>query len=138
MIGRYDAESPEGRLAECPNEQRTYFRAITDQTIEFFMDDMTALGFEGSSFKELDPKHPMPHMFTAEFDAFLKVEDYKGKRQEKWGISRPRKAQPLENTALDNLDTMYGHLLKKAPTKAAAKPRSAKPVAPVTADDVPF
>jgi hypothetical protein len=35
--------------------ERTYYRAITDKTMPYFIEDLQGLGFHGSSFRELDP-----------------------------------------------------------------------------------
>lgn len=124
VIGKYDIEKPDGELIPCPNEQRTYFKSITEKTAQWLVDDLASLGWEGSSFTELDPQHPLAHIFKEEFDALCKVEEYKGKRQERWSISSSKEVAQLATNDLKNLDTLFGHLLSGAKTTSASKNES--------------
>lgn len=134
ILGRYDIERPDGHLIPCGNEQRTYFRAITEKTVDFFIEDMRALGWEGRSFQELDPEFESPHLFACEFDAICKHDSYEGKPKEEWMICRPRQTTPLEKKTLRGLDALYGAKLRET---AKARP----PVAAAAAasnQDLPF
>ena len=120
-IGIYD------RTGEVSNfdgpYERTIYLVLTDATLGtpdkpgWVMQLLQFLGFNGTSFSQLDPAHPQAIDFTnKEVDAVCQVETYEGKDREKWNIlrggSNNSPAKPLPNKAIRGLDAKFGKLLK--------------------------
>ncbi len=126
--GKIDPADPDGALIECEKYERTVFRVFTPKTIEYIVNDLRTLGFEGGSFSLLDPETPSYHDFTGQEFAFTCEHDtYDGQEREKWGIAREGgglKVERLDNKAIRNLDATYGMALKQNPpvTKKASPP----------------
>jgi hypothetical protein len=131
-IGKYDIDRPEAGPIECSHDQRTIFFPMTAKNAAFVLEDMRAIGLpEDASLSELHQEHPMQFKLSEEFDALCAHEDYEGKQQERWKISRQRAARPAGDLqAMKNLDTLLG--LSGRKQKASAK------AAKVPADGIPF
>lgn len=126
--------------------ERTIYRAVTDKTMPYVLQDLQTLGFQYDSFKMIDPNTPGYQDFTGkQFLAFCSHEEYEGSTREKWGIANEGAAfevTPLDAPALRQLDALFGKQLKTLKETAPAE----KPVGVgaeagglgVTDDDVPF
>src|SRR5215467_6763957 len=129
------------------NYDRTYYKAITERTIEYLTQDLKTLGFEGSSFRDLDPSSPTFYSLKGRrVEMYCSHEFRNGENQEKWGVafakreSKPIEAKKIDSAKLRALDNLFGkHLRELAPKAQAPKPRP-EPVAAYqgTEDDVPF
>lgn len=137
-----------GGQEDCPSLERTIFRSITDKTIDFFVKDLQALGYDRDTFDALDPKAPDAFDFQGiEIEASLKYETYEGKEREKWNLAMTGGGlviEPLEQSGLASLNAMFGSNLKAMRAAGAvAAPRRAEP-APAGADpgskdeEIPF
>jgi hypothetical protein len=132
--------------------ERTAYRAITEKTIPYLIEDLKTLGFQGSSFRDLDPGSP--NFFDLEGRAVemwcSHEEGQDGENREKWGVARqggPKREAPqvkaLDAAKLRSLDNLFGkHLKDLAPSGVDFNKRLEKPV-PVasrdhTDDGVPF
>lgn len=143
-IGMYDPSKPDGELAHCDAYERSIFRAITKGTIDFVMEDLEALGFQGTSFSELDPNNGNHHSFVdQEIDVYCKHEEYQGKQQERWNISRGGGLQlePMAKKDLATLDSLFGKKLKERNGGKKAAPAKTEPATQTAAagdDEIPF
>lgn len=122
-----------GGTFDCPEFERTIYRAITEKTVDRLVDDIARLGVELESFAQLDPENPKAVAFDGvEVEVRCKHESYNGKPTEKFdfnfGGGEPK---AIESTGLSKLDKLFGSRLKKAaadkkgPTKA--QPANAAP-----------
>ncbi len=146
VLGLVDPKDPSRYIAGAQQYERTHYRAITDKTIQYFIEDLKLLGFKGESFKALDPNNDGFHDFRdLDIDMWCSHEnDQEGKPREKWGVARQGstfEVKPLEAKKVRDLDNLFGKQLKSA--KAAepvrtAPANAASPAMEITDDDVPF
>lgn len=109
---------------------RTVYLPLTDGTIGtldnpgWVLMTLRFLGWQGTSFSELDPNEQPCHSFVGlECDAICQHDEYQGKQREKWSIHRPRGqgeaiGKTLDKKGLKSLDAKFGKVLKstaKAP-----------------------
>lgn len=131
--------------AEVQQYTRTMFRAITEKTIPYLLEDLQALGFHGGSFAELDPDNSSHQSFVGqEIAMYCNHEtDQKGSPREKWGVARSAgemEVRPPEKTEIRKLDALFGKQLRAAcGTHSNVKPMP-QPlgVGASDIDDVPF
>lgn len=136
-----------------PAYERTFYRVITDKTVEYVVEDLKALGYQHQSFRFLDPKTPGFQDFSGKvLEMYCKHEpDDKGNVREKWMIARSSSGisdKPLEPKKLRELDNLFGKFLKAGaakvapPAAAAVGFETARHVAAdgteITDDDIPF
>jgi hypothetical protein len=159
VLGTPDPDGdPQGFEPDSMQYERTFYRAITEKTIPYLTDELAILGFQGTSFRELDKSTPNFHDFTGlRVEMICKHEnDREGVLRERWSLSIRGAAptlEPMEQSKLRKLDTLFGASLKKAaPAKAATSkpaPQRAQTAAPartapaatateVSDDDIPF
>ena len=137
--------------------ERTIYKVLTDNTIDYVREDLKRLGFTGTSVSAIDPSSPIHQSFVnQEVELYCKWEpDLKGFTRERWNFSRPLEGKaipPLGAKELRDLDSMFGKHARAANGGTRAAPiKSAKPAAKVTVpqvqavtsaevtdDDVPF
>lgn len=122
--------------------ERTVTRYITEATLEYFAEDLKALGFQWrDSFNDLHPSIPSHHSFVGmAIDLYCKHEG----EYERWQISRPlgggQQIEQLGSADMRKLDNMFGKAMKGG---SPAKPNGAPPPRAVASqgigdDDVPF
>lgn len=144
IVGKINLSDPDGDLLSCPQYERTVFRVITQKTIDWVLQDLEALGFQGTSFGEIDPTQPRFQDLTGkELALYCDHETYEGKTREKWGIYSEGgglQVKPLEAQDVRKLDAMFGKALKERipapPKEPASNPSKAK--AAHAASDLPF
>lgn len=123
IIGQVDLSDPDGDLITCQGYERSVFRVVTPKTIDWILDDLDALGFEGSSFAELEPGTPGFQDLTGkEVELSCDHETYEGTVREKWSIFSGEGSlniKPLEARDVRKLDAMFGKALK---ARRAGKP----------------
>lgn len=141
VLGRPDPNDPNSYLTDPNQYERPFYRSITEKTIDYFMDDLKALGFHGSSFKDLDPNTPGFHDFKGkEIDMYCNEEIYNGEPRERWAIATAFElnVKPIEAGKLRQLDNLFGKQLKTI-SKPQSSPRPMPVVTPADVDDdVPF
>lgn len=142
-VGFYNLERPGGALEVCDSYERSIFLAITDKSIDYVVDKLAAIGFEGRSFSELDPEAANHvSLVGREFDAVCRHDAYEGVTREKWDVSTMTTApgSPLDKAGLRKLDTLYGAKLKRGIGQAKAVQRevASATVSNVGDDDIPF
>lgn len=126
IVGKMDPTNPEGDLLYCPVAERTVFRAITDKTIKWVLQDLEKLGFTGDSFRLLDMDEPGGFNFIGTELAFYceHKAGQDGKLHEQWGISsgkKPMEVTPMDAKEIRALDNLFGRSLKGL-TKKEPKP----------------
>lgn len=124
---------------------RTHYRVITDNTIEWFIEDLKVLGFQRSGFRFLSLDMAGHQSFVGqEVVMNCRHESYQGKEGERWNIAREGGAldiKPLPDAKLRQLDAMFGSHLKgvakeeKPQTVAAG---AARDDMEINDSDVPF
>lgn len=139
VLGEINPLDPQGDLIPCQTHERSVYRVITDKTVDYAMEDITALceakGCEGiNSFRSLDPsRSDFTHDFVGtELGFYCKHGEYQGKVNEKWQISRNGGAsagEAMDDKEMRQLDALFGKRLKE--TKPVAQSR--KPVDSVPA-----
>lgn len=124
-----------GELVDCPSYERSIFRVITENTIDFLVTDLKNLGYTPDTFDALDPAHPQAFNFEGiEVKVRCVHEDYKGETKEKWQFAWGQEIKPLERKEVSQLNAMFGSRLKAAGAAAAAPAKTngrpaARPVA---------
>lgn len=148
VLGRINPANPEGDLLPVESQmERTFYRVITEKTIDFVMQDLETLGFSGTSFSQLDPNHESSQDLTGkELEWSCSHESYQDDMKERWHLARSGVVvQPLESKELRKLDAMFGKQLKAgASKKPNDKPQDEsgrkvpEPVNETESDDIPF
>ena len=144
ILGKVNLADPGGELLACPQGERSIYRAITENTIDFVMDDLRALGYTKPSFKYLDPETPGFVDFTGkELEFFCSHEadnrdGRSGELREKWGIARAKsQVKPLDAKKARGLDALFGKQLKALAADAAPSTAAPKDRSPATMDEPP-
>lgn len=135
---------------------RTVFLTITEGTIGdasrpgWVLLTLQFLGFNGTSFGQLDPGEPNSISFEdKEVLCSCTHNEYNGKTTEKWAIVRPGsqfQGKPAPKKAVRELDAKFSKLLKShvpaagtqlaPPSNGTVPPPAAPP--PQINDDIPF
>lgn len=143
--GKVNPQDPNSLLSVPAQYERSYYRVLTDNTMEYFLNDLESLNVNIGSFTELDPENPDHVSLKGKlFDSFCNHETSQdGGQQEKWSIARMVSSKPVESIAsseVKSLDRLFGKHLKKAPVSAPAQRQALQPAhaAGITDDDVPF
>ena len=139
LIGYYDRDQLNDMSG---SDKRTVFKFITENTVDYFIEDMRKLGWNGDQFAELNPDHPGGHNFKdVEVDLTCEHETYEGKDRERWNFAfggGGMQLTALDKKGVSSLQALFGSKLKATAAKPAAKPMPAKPVpapAAATADE---
>lgn len=142
-IGKVNPNDPEGDLIQCPDDERSLYRYITQKTIDFFREDLEYLGYDKESFKYLNPDVSGAHDFSGkQINVRCDYEEFEGKTREKWKLVRGgvQELVPLEDKKVRELDALYGKSLKSLASKSnggSTKPETAA-TAPTDDDSIPF
>jgi hypothetical protein len=124
-------------------QERHYFKAITEKTMEYFVKDLKNLGVSVSNLMQLDPATP-GHVSLVGSEVLMYCKhgfDQNGEPKEDWGVGLPdMEMKPPPPDAMRRLNMMFGAAMKQA-GGAAPRPASApkpQPVPqPVAAGDMP-
>lgn len=107
-----------GNLEQCPVYERSIFRAITDKTVTYLMEDLDYLGIgaELSSFGQLDQDSPQcVRVIDQEIEVVCQHEMYEGQLKERWSLNRGGSGlqiEPVDKQEIRQLDTLFGKQLK--------------------------
>lgn len=105
LLGRYN---PSGQLEDCPPEERSLYRAITEKTIRWVLADLKAIGFDRDSFTFFDPETPgAVNLYGREIEVVCDHEDYQGSPRERWAVRRDRAREKVGSAELARLDALY-------------------------------
>lgn len=147
ITGKVDEAFPDGELIPCSPDERTIYRAITDKTFDWVIQDLEHLGYDKNGFVYIDRNHPEAHDFTgAEVTVRCKHDNYEGKTKEKWefawGGGGGGELKAIESGEIKKLDAMFGKKWARRgkPAVAASTPKSDPHSAPPVNDDdqIPF
>lgn len=129
--------TPAGELAKMDFPyNRAVYLVLTDATVGtpdkpgWVMQSLRHLGFNGTSFAQLDPESPQYwNPVDNESDLICKHDEYEGKEREKWEVYRGQgntasAGKPVQSKDLRALDAKFGKLLQ-----ATAAPNAQKQVA---------
>ena len=141
--------SPTARV-ECAEqyECRAYLY-LSDGAAERTVQDLKRLGFTGTSFRQLDLRQANAvDMAGLCADFYCKHEEFNGVMREKWSVAlEPKEIEPLSDSDLRSLDTLFGKALRSGSPAAAPARRAPAPAQEpaaraedigITDDDVPF
>jgi hypothetical protein len=147
--GMVDPKDPDKMFAVQPGN-RKYYKAITENTLQWFMDDLRALGVaELSSFALLDPAtegHISLIGRTADMQCGSRTGN-DGKSYEDWSPFRAAgPAKPIDRVAINKvktLDRLFGAALAKPAAASGSSRRTPVPVAAAAKaaavdDNIPF
>lgn len=147
VLGTPDPKDPGAYIVDAHQYERTYYKTITEKTIDYLIEDLKALGVTIQSLRQLDPStQGFVDLRGKVADFFCNHEppqDGNGMR-EKWGVARMAsefKVEPLESTKMRELDALFGKQLKVAfgaSAPPAQRPQAAVAAMEITDDDVPF
>lgn len=117
-------KGPGGKREECDQVERSVYRVITDRTVDYFVNDLKALGYDRDNFDGLDPDSPDAFDFSGlEVEVQLRFETYEGKTREKWNLAvvsgRPE-VKPLDVGGRATLNARFGS--KLAPLRGGSSP----------------
>jgi hypothetical protein len=122
-----------GELDEIPPVTRTYYKAITDETIAWVIGDLRAIGYDRQGFRDFDPEAPgAPDLFGREIDVVCEHDNYRGTEREKWSISPPARRR-LDPDELAELDVEFAHAFRRA--SPDGRPAAAPAVVPNDDDE---
>lgn len=112
-LGKLNTQNPDGDLLSCPELERTIFRAITEKTARWLLQDLqTLFGYPHERFGPLDPESEEAFDFhEREFTAALTYEEYEGKTKERWSFASNQgqlNGDPMTEAEIRKLDTLFG------------------------------
>lgn len=138
VLGYYHPETGDFH-PENANYDREVKLWITEKTVEHVVPKLRAIGYEGSSFKTIDPATPDYQSFAGvETDFVCQIENNNGKDYEKWDF--PMMSQAIENTVgvSRELDTLFGKKLKAvAGVPSVPAPAKTRPVPQAVPQNIP-
>lgn len=134
---------------------RTIYLTLTERTIGtpekpgWVLLTLQFLGFNGTSFSQLDPDSDNPCSFIGmEVELRCNIETYEGKDREKWSVIRPGAgtiAKPAAKKTIRALDAKFSKLLKARTANPPSQPATTQlaPTAQTDAallgnEDIPF
>src|SRR5262249_22740114 len=103
-----------GELDEIAPETRTYYKAITAETIDWVIRDLRAIGYDRQGFKDFDPEAPgAPDFFGSEIDLRCETDKYRCTGREQRSMPQPARRR-LDADELAELDAEFAHAFLKA------------------------
>ncbi len=135
VLGMVNLSDPDGDLLRCPQGERSVYRVLTENTLEFAKQDMDVLGWYGSKWSQFDEENPDFVSIIGEELAFFckheprRVKDESGNwvntsdLREVWSIAQTGgpMVKPLDQQKIKSLDTMFGRALKDRKRPDGAK-----------------
>lgn len=114
--------------------ERTIFRPITDKTVGWVLEELAALGWQGTKWVELDPQTEGYHSFVGqETKVMCQHEEYEGSMQERWRLfGEGREIVAVPPDKLRRLDDAFGRAIKDFRKGNPAPASTPAPTAPVT------
>ncbi len=112
LLGRY---GPTGELAPCLPGRRTYFKAVTPNTVNWLIEDLKTLGYDRDGLKFLDPSViGAADLYGHEADLLCEHEVWQGNARERWSIFRDRHRERANADELAALDARYADEFHRA------------------------
>ena len=113
--GRINPADPEGELLPVAGElERTIFRTINDNTIDWIVQDLDTLGWYGQHWRDFDEGSSAfvsivgsEHVFRCDHDT------YEGTTREKWSVAGDGLVvKPLDDSQAKQLEALFGRHLQ--------------------------
>ena len=105
----------DGEFAECPHVPRTIYRVLTENTIDFAVEELRRMGYDRAGFDDLDPDSPNAFDFDGvEITVELKYEMYNDRERERWQFTRKGAGKKLEAAGVSKLNAMFGAKMRAA------------------------
>jgi hypothetical protein len=127
---------------------RTYYGTITENNVEYVMNDLNALGLYVTSFGQIDQNRPnFVSIIGNMVDMICAHEAGQNGLRERWRVAYARESKPLEYkpvaaSDVSKLDALFGARLKQNEGKAKRAPQPAAVMAGGAGEiddaDVPF
>jgi hypothetical protein len=124
LVIRFTVESKADGSDSGPRRERTMYRVITANTTQYVQEDLTKLGFTGTSISEVDPNSPKFSfdLTGKEIGVYCKHEaDPESNLSEKWQLRRTFAIEGEPVTDYESLDAMFDFTAKPSSPKAAPK-----------------
>jgi hypothetical protein len=154
ILGMVNLSDPEGDLLSCPQGERSFYRVLTESTIDFAKQDMNSLGWYGSKWSQFDEENTECFSIIGKEYAFYCKHEPRNVKDEQtgkwvatselkevWGIAQAGGPQvkPLDNQKAKALDAMFGRALKdrKAPKDSVQKESPLRPQKPANGGPKP-
>jgi hypothetical protein len=137
VIGYY---TPSRELMALPgSDERTVFKFFTEKTIDYVLEDLRRLGWDGADPAELSPTHPNAFDFAGkECDLTCEYEEYEGKQRERWNMGLGGgglELTPLDKKGVAALTARFGDKFKATSAKKTpSRPPAPQAAAPVAAE----
>lgn len=148
VLGVPDPADPTAYIPDPHQYERTMYKAITEKTIQYVIEDLKNLGISIQSLRQLDPSTPNfldLRGRVADFFCNHEASQNGDGMREKWGVARAAaefKVESLEPSKMRELDNLFGKQLKEAfKPEPQAKPKAAAMATAtleMTDDDIPF
>ena len=119
-IGMVNPADPTGALFGCEAYARTVNLYLTEKAIDFSLQRLYRLGWQGQSFVDLDGDSPVHSFAGQQIELVCRHDHSGGKTYDNWEFP-PLDSQPVKSdpAVAKRLDALYGEQLRKA---AAVKP----------------
>ena len=148
VVGKVNPAEPDGDLLGVPEQyERSLYRVITDNTLDYVIQDLDTLGFVGDSYSQFDEEDlNCCSLFDKEYAFYCshkprEVKDEAtgtyvptGELREEWSLARETtgvNVEPLDKKEARQLDAMFGKALKqlggKKPTAEKPPPQESAP-----------
>jgi hypothetical protein len=128
-------------VCEVQQYERTAYLVITENTVDFLMPKLAALGYDHDSLKHLNLRDPQAHdLRGTQAEFFCKHEqDRNGEWRERWdvamgGASKPLELKPPDQRELRTLDALFGRARKANGAAPHRMPVTARTAAPADYD----
>lgn len=120
-----------GKVVSCHQAERQVVHYFTPNTIGFVVRDLTALGYNHSTFDQLDPAHTDAYDFEGkEVELACKHEVYKEQDRERWDFALAGMGgglvKPIDRKEISKLNAMFGEHLKSKPSNGPVQQTKAK------------
>jgi hypothetical protein len=147
VLGQINPADPGGALIPHAQYERNAYRVINENTIEYAVKDLKALGYTRQSFKYLDPAVPDHHSFVGQqVEMYCGHREYNGEMKEEWSVamqgSEELKVNPLGSKKSRQLDNLFGKHLKTlvdgAPPQEPARAHAVTANPAIDDDGIPF
>lgn len=107
-------ERIDGRDPAAASGTKHIHRAITDNSIEYTVQDLERVGYPFQSFDQLNPEHPRYWSPNVDVEVKCEHETYEGKTRERWKFSGGSgTGKPMEKSSISSLNAKFGAFLRK-------------------------
>lgn len=131
------ADGAGNAFADVQRKERTYYKALTEKTMEYFAKDLKNLGVTVTSLSQLDPEAKDAVLLVGrEVNMYCQHgTDRDGNAREEWGVAlSDMEMKPPPASTMRSLDMLFGRAMRAngggTPAPRPATPRQATPAMP--------